>query len=161
MRPAQDQHQWDAYRVCIVTSKNRNSLRTHVSRAHRSNAKKPPPGAAKRKVLPASTSMRQEKPPRANRRCSISPAEEAKAEAQGQLSDALRVQHAYRLGSKAGKRKLTAAQAEVTFLERTNELLESKLRAPVRDIAYRTSLLAKARDERDDEGPHFVFRRSV
>ena len=73
-----------------------------------------------------------------------------KRKLQEQLSSALRAQHAYKLGPEVGKAKIVAAQAEVASLGQSNRLLESKLRAAERSIAYRTSLLATARDERDD-----------
>ena len=135
---------------CDKRYKNSSSMWTHVSRAHRPSAQKLPPGAVKRKASSASASKKPVKSPCANRKRYVSPAKKAEARAQEQLSSALRVQHAYRMGSEVGKAKIVAAQAEVASLEQSNRLLESKLRAAERSIAYRTSLLGKARDERDD-----------
>ena len=81
--------------------------------------------------------------PCGNPKCHVSPAKEAEAKTQEQLSSALRVQHAYRVESEVSKAKMAS-------LEQSNRLLESKLCAAERSIAYRIKLLAKTRDERDD-----------
>ena len=94
--------------------------------------------------------MNKVKSPRADHKRCVSPAKRAEARAQEQLSSALRVQHAYKMGSEVGKAKIVAAQTEAASLKQSNRLLESKLRATERSVAYRTKLLAKARDERDD-----------
>ena len=51
--------------------------------------------------------------------------------AQKKLSNALKVQHTYRLGFEEGKAKVVAAQTKATLLEHTNNLLKSKLRRSV------------------------------
>ena len=98
---------------CGKRYKNHGSIWTHVSRAHRSGAKKLPPGAAKRKASSAPALKKQVKSPRANRKRCAPPVEGDVARTNAQLGSALRVQHAYKIGSEVGKAKVVAAQTEV------------------------------------------------
>ena len=135
---------------CGKRYKNQGSMSTHISRAHRSGAKGLPPGAARDKAASVLASERQVKSPRAIRKHRVPPVRGDAAKAHEQLSSALKVQHAYKRGSEVGKAGVVAARAEVTALERSNKLLESRLRSAEIGLAYRAKLLSTARDEVDD-----------
>ena len=135
---------------CGKRYKNQGSMSTHISRAHRSGAKGLPPGAARDKAASVLASERQVKSPRAIRKHRVPPAKKDTAKVRNQLSSALEVQRAYKRGSEVGKARIVAARAEVTALEQSNKLLESRLRSADIGLTHRAKLLATARNEADD-----------
>ena len=135
---------------CEKRYKNRASMSSHVSRAHRPEVERRPLSGAKARAASVPASGKRVQSPRAIRKHRAPPVVGDVAKVHAQLSSALRVQHAYKLGSDVGKAKVVAAQAEVAALERSNKLLESRLRSAEIGLAHRAKLLSTARNEADD-----------
>jgi hypothetical protein len=135
---------------CEKRYKNRASMSSHICRAHRPDAEERSLGGAEARAASIPTLGKQLRSPRAIRKHRAPPAIGDVAKEHAKLSSALRVQHAYRLGSEVSMTKVVAAQAEVAALKLSNKLLESRLRSAEIGLAHRAKLLSTARNEIDD-----------
>ena len=90
------------------------------------------------------------KSPRVIRKHRVPPAKKDAARVRDQLSNALEAQRAYKRESEVGGAKVVAARVEVTALEQSNRLLESRLRSAEIGRTHLAKLLATARNELDN-----------